>query len=93
MSIDVGTDLLFEVKFNFVSEHHLSVDPGKLSGTVYEGFIVCHPFSHFSLIVSLEGIIVPNNIPSCFDQCIFYLQSFLIGCLVTRFALWTELFE
>ena len=58
------TDLLFEVKFYFVSEH-LPDDSDKLAGTVPKCIVVRPAFSPLGIIISLEGCVVSDNVPSC----------------------------
>ena len=58
------TDLLLEVKFYFVSEH-LPDDSDKLAGTVPKCIVVRPAFSPLGIIISLEGCVVPDNVPSC----------------------------
>ena len=58
------TDLLFEVKFYFVSEH-LPDDSDKLAGTVPKCIVVRPAFSPLGIIISLEGRVVSDNVPSC----------------------------
>ena len=61
------TDLLFEVKFYFVSEH-LPDDSDKLAGTVSKGIVVDSAFSSLGIIISLESSVVFNNIVSCIHK-------------------------
>ncbi|MFR8905618.1 MAG: hypothetical protein ACLVHS_17945 [Blautia wexlerae] len=64
-SIDIWyADLLFEVKFHFVSEH-LPDDSDKFASTVSKGIVVSPAFSSLGIIVSFESSIVFNNIVSC----------------------------
>ena len=63
------TDLLFEVKFYFVSKH-LPDDSDKLAGTVPKGIIVSPVFRHLGIIVILESGVVFYNIVSCVNKCI-----------------------
>ena len=58
------TDLLFEVKFYFVSEH-LPDDSDKLAGTVPQCIVMRPAFSPLGIIISLEGSVVSDNVPSC----------------------------
>ena len=50
------TDLLFEVKFYFVSEH-LPDDSDKLAGTVSKRIVVRPAFSPLGIVISLEGCV------------------------------------
>lgn len=63
------TDLLIEVKFDFVSEH-LPDDPDELAGKVPESIVVCPALRHLFVIVSLEGGVVLYNIVNSVDECI-----------------------
>ena len=58
------TDLLFEVKFYFVSEH-LPDDSDKFAGTVPKCIVMRPAFSPLGIIISLEGCVVSDNVPSC----------------------------
>ena len=67
---DIGyPDLLFEVKFNFVSQH-LPDDSDELAGTVPKGIIMSPAFSYLGIVIGLEGGVVFNNIVSCINKCI-----------------------
>ena len=67
---DIGyPDLLFEVKFNFVSQH-LPDDSDELAGTVPKGIIMSPAFRHLGIVIGLEGGVVFNNIVSCINKCI-----------------------
>lgn len=63
------SDLLAEVKFDFVSEH-LPDNPDELAGTMPEGIIVRPAFRHLFVIISFEGGVVLNNIVCCVDECV-----------------------
>ncbi|MCQ4649139.1 hypothetical protein NE477_26220, partial [Blautia marasmi] len=58
-----------EVKFYFVSEH-LPDDSDKLAGTVPKCIVVRPAFSPLGIIISLEGCVVPDNVPSCIYKSI-----------------------
>ena len=66
-SIDYVSDLLDEIKFDFVREH-LMDDSDKLAGTMPKGIIMCSAFRHLGIIISLESGIVFHNIVSCIHQ-------------------------
>ena len=67
---DIGyPDLLFEVKFNFVSQY-LPDDSDELAGTVPKGIIMSPAFRHLGIVISLESGVVFNNIVSCINKCI-----------------------
>ena len=65
------TDLLFEVKFYFVSEH-LPDDSDKLAGTVPKCIVVRPAFSPLGIIISMYEIIeeLPDYIVECLDEFI-----------------------
>ena len=58
------TDLLFEVKFDIVGEH-LPDDSDKFAGTMPKCIVVRPAFSPLGIIISLEGCVVSDNVPSC----------------------------
>ncbi len=51
------SDLLAEVKFDFVSEH-LPDNPDKFAGTVTKGIVMRPAFCHLFVIVNFEGGVV-----------------------------------
>ena len=63
------TDLLIEVKFDFVSQH-LPDDSDKFAGTVPKSIVMSPAFRHLLIIVSFKGGIVFYYIVSCVDQSI-----------------------
>ena len=63
------TDLLFEDKFYFVSEHLLD-DSDKLAGAMPKCIVVRPAFSPLGIVISLEGRVVSNNVPSCIDKSV-----------------------
>ena len=58
------TDLLFEVKFDIVGEH-LPDDSDKFAGTMPKCIVMRPAFSPLGIIISLEGCVVSDNVPSC----------------------------
>jgi len=62
-------DLLFEVKFHFVSEH-LPDDSDKFAGTVPKGIIVSLSFGSLGIVVSFESRIVLYNIMCCIYESV-----------------------
>ena len=58
------TDLLLEVKFCIVSKH-LPDDSDKFAGTVPKCIVMRPAFSPLGIIISLEGCVVSDNVPSC----------------------------
>ena len=58
------TDLLFEVKFDIVGEHFPD-DSDKFAGTMPKCIVMRPAFSPLGIIISLEGCVVSDNVPSC----------------------------
>ena len=61
------TDLLFEVKFDIVGEHLPDVSD-KFAGAMPKCIVMRPAFSPLGIIISFEGCVVPNNVPSPSDQ-------------------------
>ena len=67
---DIGyPDLLFEVKFNFVSQH-LPDDSDELAGTMPKGIVMTAALGFLGIIVFPESLVVLHNIVSSIHESI-----------------------